>query len=503
MNLFSGQSHTLRPYQEHAVAEAIRLLDKNPCIVAPTGSGKTTIATELVRRLAVPTLWLAHRRELIGQAAERLRSSGLNVGIVLAGEVRTHAPVQVASVQTLIRRQLPQAQVIIIDEAQHTPGSSFRRIIDSYPNARRVGLTATPFRLDGQGLGDTFGELVVAAWPDELCKDGTLIEPRVYAPPAADFSSIRVRMGDYDKAALAKAIDRPKLVGDVVETWIKNAAGRKTVLFAVNVNHSRHIIDAFKASGIAAEHIDGATPKDERRNALARLATGKLVVLSNCMVLTEGWDLPSLECAIIARPTASLCLHLQMIGRIMRACDGKAGAIVLDHAGNFHRHGRVTQRLEYSLSGSVRQSSASGGTGLRTCPKCYRMVLSSRSQCPECGFVFATAIELPETEAGELVEVTGIAVAARQEQMQAYWTLLMSQLGQRKFAWAKYTFRSRFGVFPDLTRLETPEHIRVAAFDQWQRQGQEQGRKPGYPYAMYRSMFGEYPRFTRKVTSVA
>lgn len=300
----------LRAYQRQAVEDVIAKLDHRPILVSPTGSGKTTMATEIVERLGVPTLWMAHRKELIDQAAERLEAHGLKTGIVMSGyDGDPEAQVQVASIQTLVRREKPPARLIVVDECHHAAADSYQNVLAEYPDAHVVGLTATPFRLDGRGLGDLFGELVVAAWSDELCADGVLHKPRVWASKAPDLRGVRVVAGDYNLGALAERSNTAELNADIVDTWRKHAAGRRTVAFAVDIAHSLAITKAFQDAGVTAEHLDGGTPRSERDDILDRLRAGKTLVVSNCMVLTEGWDLPALECAIIARPTASLNLH--------------------------------------------------------------------------------------------------------------------------------------------------------------------------------------------------
>lgn len=498
----------LRDYQLRAVDDTLVALAHHPCLVMPTGAGKTTTGTEIIHRAGLPTLWLAHRRELIQQAAERLRAAGLRVGVIMAG-VRPDptCPVQVASVQTLRKRQAPPASLIVIDEAHHATASTYGEVLARYPNAARVGLTATPFRLDGAGLGDLFGVLIVAAHADELVAAGTLIEPRVYAPSSVNLSGVRVRMGDYEQGKLAKAVDTPKLVGDVVKTWLKLSPGRRTVLFAVNVAHSKHLIDAFVAAGVPAEHIDGKTEKADRAAALARLAAGKTLVMSNCQVLTEGWDLPALETAIVARPTASLGLHLQMIGRVMRACPGKSGAVVLDHAGNFLRHGRVTQRLEYSLAGPVRRAGGAKSTGLRTCMVCYRMVLSSRKTCPDCGADLTREAEIPEAAEGELTEYSGDAVTVSidwAERAQAWWEL-EQRTRERGYkpGFALVRYKERFGAWPVVIGdvgervLVTPEaddDIKTAVYRKFAAEAEVKGWKPLYAGVRFKELFGEWPR---------
>ena len=270
--------HELRKYQQRAVDRLIDALRQRPVLVAPTGSGKTVMATEAVQRIERPTLWLAHRKELIEQAAKRLEAHGLPCGIVMGARPSNPlAPVQVASVATLARRapaRWPDAGLIVIDECHRSLANTYRQVLDAYPGADVAGLTATPFRLDGRGLGDLFGELVVAAYTDELCEQGFLHAPKVWASHSPDLRGVKMLAGDYGVGALAKRANTHQLNGDIVQTWLKRAAGRRTVAFAVDVEHSIAIRDAFLRAGVAAEHLDGSLPEDERDGVLDRLASG-------------------------------------------------------------------------------------------------------------------------------------------------------------------------------------------------------------------------------------
>lgn len=442
----------LRDYQERAVRSVLSTLDRRPLLVMATGAGKTFTAAELVRRLGRRTLWLAHRRELIDQAARSLSALELRTGVILAGREPTPgAQVQVASVQTLIRRRPPEAGLVVIDEAHHATGPSYARILEHYRDAAWLGLTATPFRLDGQGLGSAgFGEIIVAARPAELCARGTLIEPSVFAPDNPDLGGIKIRAGEFASREAAAAMSAPQLVGNVVQTWLRRAQGRRTVVFTVDVAHSQLLRDRFRQAGVRCEHLDGATPLQERQAILARLASGETTVLCNCMVLTEGWDLPALEVAVIARPTASLNLHLQIIGRIMRACPGKAGALVLDHAGNHHRHGMVTDHLEYSLDARPKKRAGEGGT--KACPECTCLVAFGTRECPECGHEFpASERQAPEEVEGELVQLTGPMAETHEERARFYQRMIA--IGHRRgvaspSSMASAAFKKRYGSWP-------------------------------------------------------
>lgn len=487
----------LRDYQRDAVDQVTAALDRRPILVAPTGSGKTVMAVALVNELGRPTLWLAHRKELIDQAANHLRRHGLAPGIIKAGYRPTAGAVQVASVQTLVRRTMPPAGLIVIDEAHHVTSGTHTTILDRYPEALICGLTATPFRLDGRGLGDVFGEIVVAATTTDLCDAGHLHAPRVFAGRSPDLRGARVRMGDYALADLAERANRRELTADIVTTWRAKSVGRRTVAFAVNVAHSRQIVAEFVAAGIAAEHVDGTTPAAERDAILARLRSGETLVVGNCMVLTEGWDLPALETAIVARPTASLNLHLQMIGRIMRACDGKAGAMVLDHAGNHHVHGLVTRRIQYSLDGRV--AGESDPLGLRRCRACQLLFSPREDCCPDCGWrpEAARGRELPDTRGGGLV-----GYEEDHEYRAEVWRMIEAERQAMGFkpGWALYRFQERFGDWPVVAdgELVDPKHPTMeqkrAVYQELLGRARSHGYKDGWAAHKYRTRFGVWPR---------
>lgn len=492
----------LRDYQRKAVDDIIAALAKRPILVSPVGSGKTTMATEIVDRLGVPTLWLAHRKELIDQAAERLTAHGLSAGIVMSGyDSDPAAQVQVASVQTLVRRAKPPAGLIVVDEVHHAAADSYQGILEAYPDAYIVGLTATPFRLDGRGLGDLFGELVIAAWTDELCSVGVLHKPRVWASKSPDLRGVRVVAGDYNLGALAERSNTAELNADIVETWQKRATGRRTVAFAVDIAHSQAITEAFLQAGVPAEHLDGSTARTERDAILERLRRGRTQVVCNCMVLTEGWDLPALECAIIARPTASLNLHIQMIGRVMRACEGKDGAIVLDHAGNHHVHGLVTRRLNYTLSNE--KVGFSEPLGLRRCGECGLFYETSEPCCPECGWAPAPADGAGRNRPavhgeGELAEFDDTSFEYRRQA----WIQIEAQrmAAGYKPGWSFYRFKDRFGMEPVVADGELVDPTdatfqqKRGVYRQYLLIADARGYQAGWAAYRFRDTFGHWPR---------
>lgn len=493
----------LRDYQSRAVVQTIASIDARPILVAPTGSGKTVMGTEVVRRLNVPTIWLAHRKELITQAMRQLESFGIRCGIIMAGFPESKsALVQVASVQTLVRREIPAAELLVIDECHHATAESYTSIIERNENTNILGLTATPFRLDGRGLGNLFNKIIVAATPKELCDRGILHAPKVWASKSPDLRGVRVVAGDYQLSALSERQNRPELTADIIDTWKKRCFGKRTVCFAVDVLHSKAIVQAFNDAGVNAEHLDGSTNRDERDLILLRLASGETTIVSNCMVLTEGWDLPALECAIVARPTASLNLHLQMIGRIMRAAVGKDAAIVLDHAGNHHVHGLVTRKIKYSLDDT--KVGHDDPLNLKRCQNCGLMYDSHETQCPDCGWqpTPKQRDEIGVHHYGQLSEFDDSEFEYRQE----FWNLLEAQRMEFGYqpGWSWFRFKDRFGDEPIIINVDgymelidpacaTLEEKR-AYYEHLIGVARSKGFKEGWASFRYKEAFGVWPK---------
>lgn len=507
-------TRTLWPHQKKGLDETIESLTENPILVMPTGGGKTFTASELVLRLDKPTLWLAHRRELIEQAAGQLYALGLNVLTIQAGPPTPYnptpesffaeqdgPPVYVASVDTLRTRRPPKVKLIVSDECHHDMARGRKSILDAFSDIPHVGLTATPFRLDGRGLGDAgYRRIIVAAYADELVAAGILHAPKVYCGTAPDLRGVGKVGSDFNLGRLAERLNTSVMNLSIVENWQKKAAGRRTVCFATNIEHSQHIVQSFLDAGIPAEHLDGGTPETDRDGILKRLKSGKTLIVSNCMVWTEGFDLPALECAIIARSTMSLNLHWQTIGRIMRSCEGKDGAIVLDHAGNHDRHGLVTRRIEYSLEGKI--VAEDDPLGLRRCGGCYFLYPPSMPECPECGWrPFVEEREEREGggkpgQYGDLVEfIEDFDYRAQ------WWRNIEAQREMMCFkpGWSSFRYKERFGVWPDVMDGELI-NSREATLDQKRRIYQnfevtadERGFKPGWAAVRYKDIFGEWP----------
>ena len=434
---------SLRPYQAPVpdrLRARYRAGSRRLLLVAPTGSGKTVMAGHLVLSAldkGSRVLFVAHRHELLEQPRRLLESCGLRVGTIKAG-VRPDpdAPVQVASIQTMARRgDLPPADLVIVDEAHRAVTASYEHL-RHYP--AWLGLTATPWRLDGKGLADTFDELIEVARPSQLVRDGWILQPRVFAPPGPDLPA---RAREYTRRELSDAMDRGDLIGDVVEHWQRHAAGRPTVCFASTVRHSLHLRDRFRAEGIDAVHVDGTTPMDERAAAWAH------PIICNVDIITEGFDLPALSCAIMGRPTVSLSKHLQMCGRIVRPDEGKNDCIVLDHAGNSLRHGLPCDDHDWSLDGRETRGRSSG---IRVCSFCFAANPPGKKRCIECGEEFPVQVDerrLKRERKGELQERRRAEPVAR-KQIAFRQLLLIAQHRGHHPGWARHVYRGRYGEEP-------------------------------------------------------
>jgi len=388
---------TLRPYQQQAIVnlrQSYRQKNRRVVLVSPTGSGKTVIAMAIVDLASVKNngniLFIAHRREIIDQTSKKLDRIGIRHGVIMGDDGRhdLEAKVQIASIQTLVRRELPPADFIIIDECHLSIAKSYIKVIDHYGNTPVLGLTATPWRTDGQGLDKVYQDLVLVSQVKDLVRDGFLVAPDIYTPYVPTLTGVRVRNGDYVESDLTDVMDKRHLIGQIVSHWQNNALNKRTVVFACSVAHSKHITQNFLDAGVAAAHIDHHTPRQERDAVLEKLASGEIKVVSNVGILTEGWDLPQLQCAIMARPTKSRSLYLQMAGRIMRAIAGKDGAVLLDHAGNFQEHYSPIAVREYDLKAEPKKSGAKPPHSDKVCPDCYRVCPQNTIVCPNCGFFF-------------------------------------------------------------------------------------------------------------------
>jgi DNA repair protein RadD len=382
----------LRDYQadgKRRILEAIEAGARSVLAVAPTAAGKTTIFGDMCNDWAsqgIPSLVNVHRRELATQASNRLREFGVRHGLIMPGEPRILAPVQVAMVQTLSRRIgnfKPPAKRIVNDEAHLSTATTWRKILDEYPEAKVIGFTASPWRLGGRPLSSDYDAVVVIATPAELRKRGSLCDYDGFSYKHPDLSGVDVMStGDYNDRQSAEAMMKPVIVDSVVEEWLKHASTLSTVVFAVTVKHSLQLCEKFKAAGIRAEHLDGKTPVEQRRAILRRVDQGITQVLCNVGVAVEGLDIPRLKCCVLARPTKSLARAIQMMGRVRRPWNGVT-ARIHDHAFVISQHGLPDDDRDYSLNAKATKP-ATETSDLAQCKKCFAFYRSASCQaCSE------------------------------------------------------------------------------------------------------------------------
>jgi DNA repair protein RadD len=327
-----------------------------------------------------------HRQELIDQTCAALTAEGIKYGVIAAGcPENPTASVQVGMAQTLVNRlnQLTGVRFLIIDEAHHVMAATWLAILNAEAGARVLGVTATPERLDGEGLGETFDALVIGPTVQELIKEKWLSPFIVYAPERlVDLKGARTVAGDYALGDLARRMNADAVLDDALIEYCKHLTGRSAIASCVTIEHSRAVARYFRAAGVRAQHLDGDTPTAERRRLIAALASGEVQILTNCGLISEGLDIPSVGGVILLRPTKSLALHLQQIGRALRPAPGKARAVVLDHAGNCLRHGLPDLEHAWSLQGRPKKKSKAL---VRRCPECSALIAISAHECPECG----------------------------------------------------------------------------------------------------------------------
>jgi superfamily II DNA or RNA helicase len=408
---------TLRDYQQDLISKTFAAWSsgmRKVLLQLSTGGGKTIIfavvASELTCR-GEGVLVVAHREELILQAADKMAvTTGVQPGIIKAGYKPTDSLIQVGSIQTLARRKTyPKAELVIVDEAHHASAASYRKLLDAYPNALILGVTATPRREDGYGLRDVFDHLVCSISTLELITLGYLTEYKLIA--GFKYSKHKVpQKRDFTKKELEQVASDYK-PEEVLKQWNNFCAGKKTILFAVNVMHSKAIAAKFRAAGISCEHLDGETPQSERKAILDRFKSGTTKIISNCAILTEGFDCPDSEAVVIARPTTSVTLWLQMLGRVLRPAPGKNYATILDMTDNWFRLGRPCDNREWSLDPV---SCDPDTLGVRCCPSCHHafkpmpalirtkeyfnsakaeFVTHYEVDCPNCGKSFKWVLE--------------------------------------------------------------------------------------------------------------
>lgn len=458
----------LRPYQTRlydGLLREARAGHKAILAVLPTGGGKTVVASALMdnARAKGKSAWfICHRDFLIAQTAGTMKQFGLTHGYIAAGYPEGVVPMMCVSVDTLrsrLHRTTVRPDLMIWDEAHHARAESWLKVWDwAGTSVTHVGLTATPQRLDGAGLGvipgkpGGFTAMVEGPTTAELMRLGQLSGYRAFAPGTPDLSGVRTVGGDYDAHQLSEAVERSVIVGDVVDHWKRHAPGRKSVYFAVNISFSKRLAEAFEDGGVPALHIDGNTPSIERVAAARALAEGRIQVLVNVALMGEGFDLAAVagmdcnvECVGLVRPTQSLALHLQQIGRGLRP--KRQPCIILDHAGNVMKHGLPDDERFWSLDG--RKKGPPRKTTVKTCEVCLGVSPINATVCVCCGAPFLVkGRDGPDHVDGTLVEIDPKERARRmRDEVAAAPTLdALKAIGAKrgyKPGWAFFVWKAR------------------------------------------------------------
>ncbi len=460
----------LRPHQERAL-EALRcsLLSghRRPMLQAPTGAGKTLLSAHIVQRALAKgkrVAFVVPALSLVDQSVRAFEAEGIHaIGVMQGIHERTDRdqPVQVCSVQTLVRRKRPEVDLVIVDEAHQCHKEIFRWMKDC-PDLLFIGLSATPW---ARGLGKYYDDLIIAATTADLIRDGYLSPFVVFAPSEPDISAVRTVGGDYHEGQLAEACDTPTLVGDVVDTWLKRGEDRPTLCYGVNRAHAEHLQQRFIETGVVAEYIDCFTERQERERIFDRFRSGEVRVICNVATLAIGVDLPMCSCLIDARPTKSKMRFVQTIGRGLRTAEGKDNLIVLDHAGNHLRLGMVTDIHQDHLDdGSEAKNGAHkqqerGEPLPKKCDECAAVIAPKAKECPGCGAPVLTRMQVKH-EPGELIEL-GARRSGKTEPSIADKAIFYSQLkgfaAARRYAdgWVSHKFKERFGTWPNDPRIRS------------------------------------------------
>ena len=437
----------LRPYQNDLVENVRKAWKKGykaPCIVLGCGGGKSCIVAEIAKKTTENgkrVLFLVHRKELVEQITDTFQKWGVVMDLCDIGMVQTY---------TRHLDRLSKPSLIITDENHHSLATTYKRIYDYFSDVMRVGVTATPTRLDGSGLKDVNDILIVGVSTSWLIEHQCLSPYDYYAPSVTDLTGLRTQNGEYMVADIEKKMIKNTVFGDVIRYYKTYADGKKAICYCASIKHSQRMATAFCQAGIKAVHIDGNTPKDQRTTIISDFRKGNIRILCNVDLISEGFDVPDCECSILLRPTKSLTLYIQQSMRCMRYQPNKR-AIILDHVGNYSRHGLPDQDRIWSLDAkkkTVRKKDNTEDTpSVKQCPQCfYTFPISKNIQiCPNCGFVFPNKRNIKEEDKAQLIRIGSFHLDfSRPDDCQTYKDLLnyAEKHGYKK-GWAYYQAKKR------------------------------------------------------------
>ncbi len=407
----------LRDYQESDINNIRRMVSNGTRRVLyklATGGGKTVMVSSIAQSTALKRktfYFIVHRRELIKQSSETFTKCGIPHGVIAPGRSETDDYVQIASIDALAARikkgGIYRPDVIAWDEAHHAASPKWANQAEAMSTDKtiHIGLTATPERLDGKGLDNMFDKMILGAETKELIDRGFLCEFEHFAPPSQiDLEGLRSSKGDFFQGQLRDLIDDPALIGNAVDHYLEIASGKRAIAFCVGIEHSKNVAAQFREAGIPATHIDGKDTA-HRERALKAFNADEIKVITNCDIVSEGFDVPAMEVVIMLRPTQSLSLYLQQAGRALRkdASNPDKVALILDHAGNIHRHGMIDEIRAWTIEGRKKRNKDEGTyvPPVRQCPVCF-MVHPPAPRCPSCNNIYVVDSSMPDEIEGTL-----------------------------------------------------------------------------------------------------
>lgn len=408
---------TLRDYQldlKNKAREAFKHY-KRVILLAPCGSGKTITSTSIISDSVSKgkIVWfIVHRKELLDQAINTLERCNVPMD-----NVRVY---MIQSLANRLNKIEECPDLIILDECQHSTSNTYLRLLEAYPQAFVLGLTATPTRLSGQPLGDIFEAMVSSVTTEELIKRGFLASYDYYAPKInADFSKVKIKVGDFIGAEIEKELDKSTIYGDIIENYKKLADNKKTIIYCATIEYSKKIENLFLKNGYAIKHFDGKTPKDERDQIIKDFRDDKIKILTNVDLIGEGFDVPACECCILLRPTQSLSLYIQQATRCLRP-QGDKKSIIIDFVGNAFTHGMPTEFREWSLTQKTKNKNPKREPDIlvRQCEKCFKVYKGVSAICPYCGHNNGkTKRQLEEEERAELERIEKIEKKKKRDEL--------------------------------------------------------------------------------------
>jgi DNA repair protein RadD len=461
----------LRDYQAQAVEDlrgSLKSGRRRPVLQLSVGAGKTRVAAEIINLALAKgkrAIFTVPRLALIDQTVDAFMHEGIvDIGVMQGiHELTDHTRAcQVASVQTLQRRKIPEADLVVIDEA-HLGFDFVRKWMDDPAWAKTpfVGLSATPW---ARGMGKHWDDLVFGPPMQALIAAGHLSPFRIFAPSIPDLTGVKTRGGDYVEEQLSKIMGEAKLVADVVETWLLHGENRPTLCFGVDRAHAKKLLERFQKAGVPSGYVDAFSTPEERKDLEAKFRSGEIKVACSVGVLTTGVDWP-VACIIMARPTKSEMLYVQIFGRGLRVNPGWSDCLFFDHSGTAIRLGYPTDIHHDQLDDGKERRCISGPKEAepKLCSKCQFLKPPKTPVCPNCGHEAKHGPREVDTAMGQLVELDAYRKPrpAREfttDQRMIFFAELLGMARDRgyKDGWAKVQFKERFGEWPPFAWNSNP-----------------------------------------------